>query len=152
MNAPAAHPHAVPPRLKSARAASPTFFISTLLLLVVMGIGLVVYCFDPTKTWFFPTCAFHRLTGLNCPGCGATRSLYALLHGRWQLALRDNALFILTGIALAARAGWIGGRKLLQLGPVTFVPTNVIFGWLVLGLIFGLVRNFPAFAFLSPAN
>lgn len=29
-----------------------------------------------------PPCLFHRLTGLYCPGCGGTRSIYALLTGQ----------------------------------------------------------------------
>ena len=49
-----------------------------------------MFFFDPALTPFYPQCAFHRLTGLNCPGCGATRGLYALLHGRWRQALQDN--------------------------------------------------------------
>ena len=43
---------------------------------------------------FIRVCLFHPLTGLNCPGCGMTRSLYALLHGDFRLALKDNALFV----------------------------------------------------------
>ena len=29
-----------------------------------------------------PPCSFHRMTGFYCPGCGGTRAVYALLHGR----------------------------------------------------------------------
>jgi hypothetical protein len=28
-------------------------------------------------------CVFHRITGLDCPGCGMTRSLILLVQGRW---------------------------------------------------------------------
>jgi hypothetical protein len=34
------------------------------------------------------------MTGIYCAGCGATRALHALLHGRVLNALHDNALFI----------------------------------------------------------
>ena len=34
-----------------------------------------------------PPCLFHRMTGYYCPGCGATRCVYALLHGRIGEAL-----------------------------------------------------------------
>ena len=48
--------------------------------------------------------------GLNCPGCGGTRALYALLHGNVRLALKDNALLLVT---LASLAVW-GGRLAIQ--------------------------------------
>ena len=118
--------------------------------LITVGICLVVYFFDPVKTPFYPGCAFHRLTGLNCPGCGATRALYALLHGRWQVAWRDNALFLATLAALAGRAGWQGCQRLRQRSLAPFIPVSCLFPWLVIALIFGVVRNFTTFAFLSP--
>ncbi len=31
---------------------------------------------------YVPDCAFHRLTGLYCPGCGGTRALFLLLRGK----------------------------------------------------------------------
>jgi hypothetical protein len=150
MNPPAAPPRAVPPKLKWAGCSPSVFFTGTVLGLVTLGIGLVVYCFDPSQTPFYPGCAFHRLTGLNCPGCGATRGLYALLHGRWRVALQDNALFLLTLVALILRAGWLGIQSLRHRPAAPFIPTRSLFPWLILALIFGVLRNFPAFAFLSP--
>lgn len=35
-------------------------------------------------------CTFHKMTGLWCPGCGNTRSVNAMLHGHFLLALRNN--------------------------------------------------------------
>ncbi len=29
-----------------------------------------------------PPCAFHSVTGYYCPGCGGTRAVIAMLHGR----------------------------------------------------------------------
>lgn len=150
MNPRAAEPHAVPPKLKGAGFPPASIFTAGLLLLVAVGGGLVVYSFDPSQTPFYPGCAFHRLTGLNCPGCGATRALYALLHGRWQVALHDNALFVALLAVLALRAGWLLVRRWRHLPPVSLIPTWSLLPWLAIALIFGVVRNFPAFAFLSP--
>ncbi|EWM52790.1 DUF2752 domain-containing protein [Ruminococcus flavefaciens] len=40
---------------------------------------------------YFPECAFHNATGLWCTGCGNTRSVNDLFHGRILTAFRDNA-------------------------------------------------------------
>lgn len=37
-----------------------------------------------------PVCAWHQLTGLPCPTCGATRCVRFLTQGAWQAALLIN--------------------------------------------------------------
>lgn len=69
---------------------------------IVVGAGLVLFCFDPTQYHFYPTCIFHRTTGLLCPGCGSLRALHQLLHGHIMTAFRFNPLVILTLFSLAA--------------------------------------------------
>lgn len=58
----------------------------------VLALAALVYlwAFDPTEA---PAaqCVFHRLTGLDCPGCGTQRALHALLHGRLTEAWHYNA-------------------------------------------------------------
>ena len=54
-------------------------------------------------------CPFRRLTGLQCPACGATRMTYDLLHGDVARAWQDNALLLL----VAPLALWFLGRWLL---------------------------------------
>lgn len=39
-----------------------------------------------------PPCPWLSTTGLPCPGCGMTRSVFALLQGDWAGSLRANAL------------------------------------------------------------
>ena len=46
-----------------------------------------------------PPCYIHHFTGLYCPGCGATRAVYALVHGDILLSLRQNA-FLAVGIVI----------------------------------------------------
>jgi hypothetical protein len=143
-------PKTVPPKLKWVGWSPSVFCGGVVLGGVALGTGLVVYCFDPSQTPFYPGCVFHQLTGWNCPGCGATRGLYALLHGHWRAALRDNALFVFTLAALAGRAGWLGAQALRHRPVPSLIPTRCLLPWLVAALLFGLLRNFPAFAFLSP--
>jgi hypothetical protein len=61
--------------------------------------------FDPSTTPFYPRCAFHALTGWQCPGCGATRALYQLLHGHIREAVRFNAILFLLGPFLLIAGG-----------------------------------------------
>ena len=58
------------------------------------GASLFVYAVDPSRHAVYPQCLLYNATGLYCAGCGATRAVYALLHGRLLDALHDNALFV----------------------------------------------------------
>ena len=68
-----------------------------LVALVPLGLAVLVvlYYFPPTEYHFYPGCTFYKTTGLYCPGCGATRSLYSLLHADLAQAFAYNPLFIL---------------------------------------------------------
>jgi hypothetical protein len=52
-------------------------------------------------------CAFHWLTGMECPLCGLTRGLCALAKGHLAEALRLNALTPL-GLAMLVALFWRG--------------------------------------------
>lgn len=47
----------------------------------------------------FPTCAWLKLTGLQCPMCGGTRALYSLLSGDIVSSFLMNPLLIATYVA-----------------------------------------------------
>jgi hypothetical protein len=55
----------------------------------------VLYKFPPAEYSFYPRCMIYTATHWLCPGCGATRALYALLHFDVKSALHYNALFTL---------------------------------------------------------
>jgi hypothetical protein len=90
------------------------------------------------------------MTGLNCPGCGGTRAVYALLHGHIQAALRDNALFILLLPTVALRGAWMAGKKSQGRPAGQFFPAKFMWVLLAVTVVFTVLRNLPAFAFLSP--
>lgn len=61
----------------------------------------VLFFFDPMTSAFYPRCPSKLLTGYDCPGCGTTRALHALVHLDFGAALRYNAaLFVLGPLLL----------------------------------------------------
>jgi hypothetical protein len=135
---------------KKSAPLSPGIFAGIVLGATAAGVGAVVFFFDPSTHGFYPVCLFHALTGLNCPGCGMTRALYALVHGNLRPALKDNALFV--GM-LAALAVW-GARYIYRKSkkqPATFnVPPKLLWMFLVVAFVFAVLRNLPEFEWLSP--
>jgi hypothetical protein len=129
---------------------SVTSFAAAVLALAALGILAVLYFFNPSAYGFYPVCQFHRLTGLNCPGCGATRALYALLHGDVARAAQDNVLLVAAIPLTAARGGWFALNRLRGRANGNFFPAKWLLPLLVVLGVFGVLRNLPAFSFLSP--
>jgi hypothetical protein len=70
-------------------------------LFLGVGVAMVLLRFPPDQYGFYPQCPIHSYLHLLCPGCGATRALAALLHGRVAEALHFNAL-LTAGVLPAA--------------------------------------------------
>jgi flagellar biosynthesis protein FliQ len=143
-----AEPRTTPPKI--AVPPSLAFFAGAVLAATVLGSGAVLFFFNPSTHGFYPVCLFHKLTGLNCPGCGGTRAAYQLLHGHLLPALRDNALFILALVVLLVRGVWFAARKIRHQPATLAVPPKVLWIFLVIAIAFSVLRNLPAFSFLSP--
>jgi hypothetical protein len=109
---------------------------------------LLVRNFNPTASGWFPQCPFYALTGLSCPGCGATRGMHQLLNGDLPAALDYNALlilfvpmiiyFVLNLVSVAARGQTLGIGKL---------PPAGIWAFAVVLFVFGVLRNLPLYPF-----
>jgi hypothetical protein len=138
----------VPPKI-AARPSLGLFAAATLGFAAVAA-GAILFFFDPTKNNFYPICEFHALTGLYCPGCGATRAAYQLLHGNFLMALRDNALFVLSLAALTARGVWFLKRRRDRQPVRFFIPPSALWVFLGVAVAFVVLRNLPAFSFLAP--
>src|SRR5258708_5652874 len=69
------------------------------------GASAFLYAVDPNRHSVYPQCLLYKATGIYCAGCGATRALHALLHGRVVEALHDNALFVAALPLLLGLAG-----------------------------------------------
>lgn len=142
MRSPTARPRALGPRL-----------VASLLLLLAALAAAWLFAHDPaTSPGLFPPCVWHAATGTACPGCGITRALHHLLHGRIATALGYNAvgLVVLLGTAaVLARPLWIALRE-NRWSPPSLTRR---FAWclLALGLVWALVRNLPWAPFTSLA-
>lgn len=91
---------------------------------------------------FFPACPIHLWFGIECPGCGATRALAELLHGRWMEAVRLNALFVLL---LPCALGFAAESYRRALRPEGFrwpqVYASAVYATLAAAVIFTVARN-----------
>src|SRR3954447_22940895 len=54
---------------------------------------------------FYPQCPLYALTGVYCPGCGATRAVHALINGHLGAAAHDNVL-LLVALPLVLYLWW----------------------------------------------
>src|SRR5581483_753089 len=138
----------IPPKIKSAPSLG--FFAVAILIAVLIGGTAVVFFFNPSRYGFYPVCQFHQLTGLNCPGCGATRSFYALLHGNFLIGLKDNALFVCSFFGGAICSGVFAFKKWRKPETVFFFSPKWVWTFLTIAIAFSILRNLPAFSFLSP--
>jgi hypothetical protein len=115
-----------------------------------------VYAVDPTRGGY-PPCFLYQTTGLYCAGCGATRALHALLHGRVAEALHDNVLFVsLLPLVLALAALYAWKAWLRNAWPAITIPPRTLLrsglGMVVLMFGFMVLRNLSGapFDFLRP--
>ena len=96
-------------------------------------------------------CMFHTITGLYCPGCGVSRMCLSLLSLDFQSAFQANAAVMLIlppGLIFAFQMAFRyikSGR--LQPTRAQNLVLYIMAGFL---LLFGILRNLPAFAWLSP--
>lgn len=110
-------------------------------------VGLVVI--DPTVPGPLPGCMFRGLTGWDCPGCGVTRALHAVLTGRPLDALDHNLLAmlilpILMVVGLRwARDAWLDRPRRAPQRPALVWTIGVVI------VAFWILRNLPGVPYLG---
>ena len=139
--------------MELASRISPWRFRIRLMLILAIAMSIppaiaVLYHFPPDQYTFYPRCIFKLLTGLNCPGCGGTRCLHALVHGDLLQALAFNPLVVLAlpyvlvaGTQLVLRDG-LGKKASIWRLPSWSI--SVLF-WVV--VTFWILRNVDAYPF-----
>jgi hypothetical protein len=117
-----------------------------------LAAGALLFAVDPNEPGHYPTCPFLATTGLYCPGCGSLRAVHDLLHGDVAGALARNPLAVLAAPYLVlAFVTWLLRTTGRPAPRSTSLPPWTL--WLLLGtvLVFGVLRNVPGWACLSPA-
>lgn len=117
--------------------------------LVLTGAGLAasayIYLNNPNNpATIYPKCPLKYLTGIDCPGCGLTRSVYSLLHGDPLAAISHNLLilFVIPWLVMAV-VRW-GAQRLGHEIPKMFeVRQWMVPAMVVLLVVFTVVRNLP---------
>ncbi len=107
--------------------------------------AMLLLRFPPEQHSFYPQCPVYAWTHLQCPGCGATRALAALLQGHLVEARRDNAL-VVTMLPFHAAYIVLGywrtgpGKEPHWPQPPSWVIPSVV----IAAAVFTVVRNLPA--------
>ncbi|MFR5602274.1 MAG: DUF2752 domain-containing protein [Lachnospiraceae bacterium] len=118
-------------------------------IILAIGLGYALICMITGRVWI--PCLFHLYTGLYCPGCGISRMCLALLRWDLQSAFQANAaVMLLAPLGISVAGVWAfryvktGETRLgmLQKGLLCFMVVVLI--------LFGIMRNLPAFACLAP--
>ena len=109
---------------------------------------MIVLRFPPAQHGFYPRCPVHELLHLQCPGCGATRAIAALLRGHITEAMNLNALITLL-LPFAAAYGVLCYCRLLQRKALRWPqpPPAILYAGFTLAAVFTLIRNLPLHSF-----
>ena len=113
------------------------------LLVVATGTWSVGTTLVVNRLWGL-YCPFRLLTGLDCPGCGATRAIIALAEGNISLAVHQNLLVVLapaigSAVYLASRIPFFRAQN---------ARTFIGVGLLVVLIAWAVARNIPGLDFL----
>jgi hypothetical protein len=120
--------------------------------LLAIAAAVLLLRFPPDQYSFYPQCPIHAYLHLDCPGCGATRALSALLHGRLREAFHLNALLVavILPAAMVYTIAAIASLPRLPRGGEFHWPrlpgpqTHWIYAGLALAVSFAILRNLPS--------
>lgn len=114
---------------------------------VILGttalLGLCFYFFLNQRLSIGIPCLFYQITGFYCPGCGVTRMLFALLKLDFYQAFRYNPFVFLLIIFYLL-------YKILNIKYPVKINSYVIYGIVLLAILFGVLRNIEMFYYLKP--
>ena len=123
-------------------------FLVLLFWLTVAGIALVLLS-RPQGSGLGLPCIVHSLTGLYCPGCGASRALASLLRFDFYGAFRWNPLLVVVFPFALFYLVW-GSFSFVRCGRNTLddhLPTKLLWALVAVMLLYFVLRNMPLWPF-----
>ena len=115
-----------------------------------LGAMAVLQVVDPNEPGHYPTCPVLTLTGWFCPGCGSMRMLHHLGDGDLAAAASMNPLALVLLPALVLYwLQWVR-RTVTGRSRGTPMPGWVVWGFLVVSVVYAVLRNLTATAWLAP--
>lgn len=128
--------------------------VMMLVLLILLAGAVFLYYHNP-KRELMPACPIYYFTGYYCPGCGAGRACYAILHGQLYQAFRYNPVLVVLlpwlvlYYALCGIQWLIYGKERVSSHIPGWIPKVI----LMMLLLYGVIRNIEAYPFilLAPA-
>lgn len=124
--------------------------------LAAVGCAGAVYLYFHDPRLYPLPCIFYEVTGLYCPGCGAGRASYSILHGQFLDAFCYNPLMtillpLIILYFIARFADWVitGGNHI-----DSRLNQKVLLAVLIVVCVYGVLRNIPVFPFtlLAPGG
>jgi len=111
-----------------------------IIILILVGI---IYYLVVRFTGFGLKCYFHEITGLDCPACGTTRMIVSTSRLDFGRAFRYNRfMFISFPFVIAEVMYFLYINEAKK--PVNKVNKVIIYIWLGLFVLYGVIRNiFP---------
>ncbi|GGV44744.1 membrane protein [Actinomadura cremea] len=118
----------------------------------VLAAGAVGYiaAVDPNAQGHYPTCPFLALSGYQCPGCGALRTVHAVAHGQLGEAVALN-VFTVTMLPVLAFfwVRWAVARARDRPTRTKAADPRLIWAFFAVVIVFWVVRNLPFGAALA---
>ena len=115
----------------------------------VVAATALVALHDPHAPGSYGFCPLHAVTGLWCPACGGLRATYDLAHLHLAAAWGENALWVVAAPFVVV--GWLVALVRRARGlPARPVPVWAQVTGLAVVVVFGVLRNVPAFSWLAP--
>lgn len=117
-------------------------------ILIILILAFIVFLYLNKRFSFFIPCPIHHITGLHCPGCGATRMVLNLLQLNFYKAFRCNPfLFTISPFLIIYHI--IYYFKWIQDKPFK-INNKIWYVLLIIAILFMILRNIPAFSYLAP--
>ena len=118
------------------------------MLAAALTAAIFIWIFGDAWLERMPNCVFESVTGLYCPGCGGTRSVYYLVHGHFFKSFLMNPFVPFTFVDyLVFMINTILVKKTKKLGFAGFPVTGTIYAGI--GILLGqwIIRNIIYVAF-----